>query len=593
MHGLQEWIHKLEEGEWAKYIKLGAILLGFVAIAVAYNLRAFKNFHTAESMDVAQLSRNIAEGNGYSTLFIRPLSLHLLQKHRPDGDVLLKGQFDHPDLANPPAYPMLLGGAMKVLPINYQMVDTRKARFSTYSPERWIAAINQVIFFAAVVIVFFLARKLFDSTVAWASAAVLAGSELMWRFTATALPTMLLMLLFVGLVACLVLIEQRERRETLPDIRWSYGLAILAGALIGLGGLTRYSYLWVLIPVVLFLLISVGRFRARFCLTVIAAAAIVMAPWLMRNYDVSGTLFGTAGYAIYQETPAFPGTKLERSLNPEAELQQIGFFDYTRKLLLNTREIMRNELPRLGGNWISGFFLVALLIPFTSPTLSRLRIFLLGCLVIFVVAQALGRTHLSVASPEVNGENLLVILAPLVFMYGVALFFILLDQIALPMRELRYAATAGFVVVLSAPLIFSLLPPKTFPVAYPPYYPPIIRESASWLRDRELMMSDIPWAVAWYGHRQCTWLTLDFREQYYALSDDMKTVKSLYLSPQFMDSRFLTQMVKEKQGWGQFVLETPSRGGGPQGFPLQVRPEGFLPDSFYLTDWERWKAPVN
>jgi hypothetical protein len=360
--------------------------------------------------------------------------------------------------------------------------------------------------------------------------------------------------------------------------------------LIGLGGLTRYSFAWILIPVALFLAISVGRFRVRLCLAVIATAAVVMAPWLMRNYDASGTLFGTAGFAIYQNTPSFPGEKLERSLNPEAELQQVGFYDYARKMMVNTREIMGSELPRLGGNWVTGFFLVALLIPFSSPTLSRLRFFLIGSLAVFVIVQALGRTHLSAASPEVNGENLLVLLAPLVFVFGVALFFILLDQITWPMRELRYAATVGFVLILSAPLIFALLPPKTFPVAYPPYYPPIIRESASWLGEKELMMSDIPWAVAWYGRRQCAWLTLGFREEYFAVNDDMKTVKSLYLSPQFMDSRFLTQMVKEKQGWGQFVLETPSRGGGPRGFPLQVRPEGFLPDSFYLTDWERWKA---
>ena len=32
-------------------------------------------------MDAAQLARNIAEGKGYTTLFIRPFSLYLVQSH--------------------------------------------------------------------------------------------------------------------------------------------------------------------------------------------------------------------------------------------------------------------------------------------------------------------------------------------------------------------------------------------------------------------------------------------------------------------------------------------------------------------------------
>jgi 4-amino-4-deoxy-L-arabinose transferase-like glycosyltransferase len=585
MPGLQEWIHKLEVGAGTKYLKVALAVLTFAAIALAYNLRGFKNFQTAEAMDVAQVARNVSEGHGYSTLFIRPLSVHLLEKHQRDAK--LKEPFDHPDLANPPVYPTLLAAAMKVLPFKFKTATTG---FRTYQPERLIAIINQLLFFGLLLGIFWLAKRLFDSVVAWTSMAVLAGAEIFWRFSVSGLSTILLSLILIGVVVCLVLIEQRERRETLPSVRGTFALAILAGCLIGLGALTRYSFGWLLLPVLLFLALCIGRIRAQVCLAVAAACLVVMAPWLVRNYQVSGTLFGTASYTVYEHTPPFPGQgRVERSLDPEQQIGRIGFADYARKLLLHVREIMQEDLPKLGGSWVSGFFLAALLIPFASPTLSRLRLFLAGSLMLFVVVQAIGTSRLTGQEREMTSENLLVIFAPLVFIYGVALFFILLDQFTLPMQQLRYTIVGLFVTIVSAPLIFALLPPKTQPVAYPPYYPPMIQESAGWLKEKEMMMSDVPWAVAWYGQRQCAALTLGPREEFLKL-DDLKPVKAIYLSPQTMDGHFGSQLLKDKDGWGYFVIELIMRGDVPKGFPLRILAGGFLPDQLFLTDWERWKA---
>ena len=77
---------------------------------------------------------------------------------------------------------------------------------------------------------------------------------------------------------------------------------------------------------------------------------------------------------------------------------------------------------------------------------------------------ALGRTQLSESSPEVNSENLLVLVAPVVLIYGVGFFFILLDQINLPMREMRYVVIGLFGVVASLPMLLIFLPPNTIPV---------------------------------------------------------------------------------------------------------------------------------
>ena len=127
-------------------------------------------------------------------------------------------------------------------------------------------------------------------------------------------------------------------------------------------------------------------------------------------------------------------------------------------------------------------FLTGLLLSFRSLAVRRMRYFLLMCLAVFVVVQALGRTQLSEESPEINSENLLVLLVPLVFIYGVSLFLVLLDQMMLPLRELRFVVKTVFVGLCCVPMIFALLPPKSRPVVYPPYYPPDIQLIAGWMK---------------------------------------------------------------------------------------------------------------
>ena len=203
---------------------------------------------------------------------------------------------------------------------------------------------------------------------------------------------------------------------------------------------------------------------------------------------------------------------------------------------------------------------------------------------------ALGQTQLSVESPEVNSENLLVLLAPLAFIYGVGLFLTLLDQMNLPVLQLRYPIIAAFAALSCLPMIFALLPPKTSPVAYPPYHPPDIQRTAGWMGENELMMSDVPWAVAWYGQRQCAWLTLNAQDDFNAINYWMKPVQALYLTPKTMDSRFVSDWARAREySWGSFILQVVTQHQIPPQFPLRIAPKEYLPERLYLTDRERWK----
>jgi len=406
---------------------------------------------------------------------------------------------------------------------------------------------------------------------------------------------MLIVVIFLGLVWCLVLMEQVSRKTPARG-GWLVLMALFCGALAGLGALTRYSFGWLILPVLGFLAFHFGPRRIVLVPTALLAFAAVLGPWVARNYEWSETPFGTAGYALMADTPGFPADRLERSLKPR--LGDVELEDYLRKLLINVGAMFQNELPKMGGSWITAFFLVGLLVPFISQTLGRMRVFVLFSLLVLTIVQALGRTHLSSDWPDINSENLLVLLAPVVFIYGAGMYSLFLDQLKLPFPQLRHLVTGVVVLLTSAPLIFTLLPPREYPLAYPPYFPPWIQQFGRWMGEEELLMSDMPWAMAWYGRRQSLWTTLNVQDQkrgddFFTVNDSLKPIHGLYLTTLSMDARFYSQMLRGQDwAWGKFVMDSlVTTNGLPVGFPLKFSPTGpFLNNGhFFLTDWPRWK----
>lgn len=603
---LQDIVHKVATGSGARLLRIGLAVLAVIALIVGFNWRCYRNLAQPEAMDQAQLARNLAEGKGFTTQHLRPFSIYLVKEHnlsrmetlpaeRRNDPAQIKGP--HPDIANPPLYPLALAGLMKVLPLNH---DSQKERpfwysdgqFLRHQPDFIISVFNQLLLLTAVALTFFLARRLFDAPVAWTSAGMLFMADVLWKFSISGLSTLLLLVLFLGLAWMLVKLEAESRVET-PAAGKLLAWAALAGVLLGLGMLTRYSFGFLFIPVFVFVLVFAGRVRvpAVALLTVLFLALVL--PWVARNLSVCGEPFGTAGYALLENSAYFPGHRLERSLTPD--FSQVGLAPLWWKFFINARQVLLNDLPRLGGTWITGFFLVGLLLGFRNPALSRLRYWLLGALVTLLVAQSLVRSATAEEFPDIHSENLLVLLLPLVLIYGVALFYMLLDQLTLPLLVLRYVVIGGFCALISLPMVFNFLPPKPSPVAFPPYYPPTIQTIAGWMRENELIMSDIPAAVAWYGNRQSVALTLDAQNEFYALNDYLKPVKALYFTPVTLDAKFLSQWVRPggDRSWGMLIMSAMTKEELPPRFPLSKSPR--LPqqlfEQLFLSDWERWMKP--
>ena len=589
--GIQTWIHFLEEGAGRLWVRRFLLAVLAASVVVIYHFMEARNFMSPEAMDQAQLGRNLAEHHGYKTSFIRPLSLHLLQQKavatgQPTSGLL---KWEHPDLENPPVYPLLLAGMFKVLPAKYSWgTAAEPAVLHRLPPEKAIGWLNLGLFLIVVFQVYRLGRLLFDPTVALLAATVTFGTELLWRFVYSGLSTMLVLVLVLFLARVMVALDRASRAEPPLPGRKPLLLALLAGLTLGVLFLTRYSTGLLLLPALCFLLFFGGARRWSSAAAMGLAFGLLVSPWLYRNWHLCGNPLGTAGFALFADTESFPDDKLERSLSP-------SFGDTTAneaaaKLITNSLELLQSDLPRYAGNWLAAFFLAGLLVPFRDPTIRRLRWFLLLSLVVLFVAQAAGQTHLSKLVPLVNSENLLVLASPLIYIFGSAMFGLLLDRVQFPFQLIRSIVNFAALMLFSLPLVVALssdvmaipgvVPRRVYPLADPPYRPGIIRELCDYSPPNALIASDVPWAVAWYGNRPTVWLPLHVqdghKEDFFAIHDFQRPVQAIYLSPQTANSEWHKSFFDPNHAWFNFLLDLALRGRVPDRFPLKSVPRGYV-----------------
>ena len=587
---VQRLIYSLESGLLSRWFKILPVILGVVLLVVVYDLRAYRGFASPGAMDTAQVARHLAAGQGFTTDFVRPFSLYLLQKHNQATNPVAADPMwlnGAPDLANAPVYPVVLAGLMKTWKPEVWNISTNqsfwadKGRFQRYKPEFYIAFLNQALLLIVVVLTFFLANKLLDERAAWLAAVLTLSSDLLWKFSVSGLSTMLLLVVFMGLVWCLVKYEEAARAEK-PSLKRLLLLAAAAGLLTGLGMMTRYAFGMVLLPVALFLAFFGGPRRWWPTAAAVVVFALAIAPWIVRNCLLCGAPFGTAGFALAE---AADSTRLMQSIQPVVEYSGLP-----AKFFHGLNTIVQNDLFPAGSFWVSALFFTGLLLGLRQPGPRRLRYFALACLVTLLATQALGTTGLATLAQTVNAQNLLVLLTPLLAIFGSAFFLTLLDQMKLPFRILRYGVAAAVVALAVHPLAASLAA-RPQPLAYPPYYPPEIQQVAGWMKPGELLMSDMPWAVAWYGRRPSLWLTANAQSDFFTVNDYVKPVSGLLLTYITLNQPFLSDILRdEPDGWGRFVYSVGIQNKFPAGFPLP-RVTTISSGGMFFSDRDRWTTP--
>lgn len=587
---IQTAIWQIEFGGGKKALQWALLALLAVLLGLLYTAGEFRGLEKREAMDMAQLARNMARGEGFTTYLIRPLSLWQLKTHGAGRDPQL---MQHPDIYNPPLYPLVLAGLFRLLPPGVFEYD---AADRIYLPERWvILPFNQFCLLLTVLLVYLWAKQMFDRRVAVTAGLLALFSDTLWSYGISGLPTNLLMLLCLLAMYCLFRADRRLNRTEQPEAEQAQpprltpavaGLVLGSAVLMGLCFLTRYLAGFIAVPMIVYTARIFRRRGGAMWAAVYAAVFLaVISPWLVRNYRVSGSVLGIARYELIDRTGAFRGEELQRTYQVDLK-GAYSIRPIASKFLVGLRKHLHESFKRIGSDFLVFFFVVGLMYKFRSPDATRLRGLLLGGLAAALLAMSLIGSEPERNNPAVHGGDLLVLFLPLVAVFGVAFFYLLLDRIPFRIRLTRGLAIGAFVAVNVLPMVFTLLPPRRGLFPYPPYFPPMTRAVAEHFSKDELGASDLPWAMAWIGDRRTVWLpkTVD---EFYELHDFVtpKGFAFLMLTPYILDQKPQTEVSRgEFKGWMQIL-----RGQIPPTFPLkamvQLQPDG---DQVLFADKRRW-----
>jgi len=510
---------------WSRSLLMHLLWVGAAAIALALQfLRGFDGLYLSQAMDFAQIARHLAAGHGYVTSFLRPVAIPLYP-YAPA-----------PEIYHAPLYPLILGFVFGALP----------------QTDAVVAGVSAFFFAATVVMIYVLASRVFDRSVGVLAAVVFALNGQALAYAVSGLHVMMWAFL---LALSLYLLHANQG---------SVSRGIAAGAVLGLAWLTDYMTFALVIPMLLAAYYGrsaaceqgASRLRhpqAAHRLAWFALGLIVVAiPWCVRNSIVAGDPFFTLErYTLAMFTGAHPGYTLFRSADASAlnlvSLIASAPLSLIKKGMLGLASAYRT-LPPLVGLYVIGFLVVALMRPLGAPRRNLVRNASILLLVFLAVIGAFFNP---------TAELFFVIAPPITVLCGGYFVMLLRGWIKTPGRQaLAYAV---FVVVAAYPTLVSWVTPQP-KVA-------VNRVNLDFLAHtlprNAIVVTDAPWAVAWYADRTAVWLPLE--------PEDFEAVqKRIGMDAVYFSSLLATYPPSERAQLWQHIFAARA---APPGFAAEALPQ--------------------
>lgn len=565
---LQQFVHNLERGKFSLIIK-GAMFTALIAaLILIYLFIHFAGLNSVTAMDQAQISRNIASGQGFTTSYIRPAAMWQLRSAEKATDVVdgtkMPEFFQSPLVPWVNAIPLLIAkNTWKIQPQDL-----------VYGPDRLLAGVSMTFFLLSVIVWYLIATRLFDAKLGVLTAVLLLMTDFFWRFSLSALPQMFLLLLFSGAIFTTLLAQAAAAQENM--VRQVIWLAV-SGFLFGLMGLAHALTLWIFIGWILW----VGIFlKPRvICVAVpLVVLLVVITPWLVYNYQVCGNPLGLGIRAAAASTPL--EQDVFRSINGEFP----NTTTVTNKLKTGIIKQIGNLVSFLGLNFVAGAFFFSLMHPFRNLRTASLR---WGVVLMWIMA-VIGMAIFGV-DEAISVNQLHVLFIPIFVMYGLAFLLVLWSRLQVQEEILNKAFTGLIVLLTSVPLLLTVFSGPQNRIQWPPYLPPIIGALGQWFDEDEVICSDMPWAVAWYSQRKSLLLPESVRtfiqiHDFKQLGMDMP---GLYLTPVTGNQALFSSIYKGSYKEWVYLITRPPQ---PKSFPLPV----FMPlpvegESIIYADRARWE----
>jgi len=477
---------------WRRVL-LALMLLGGIGLTyLIFNVSRFERLGDVNAMDYAQVARHVARGDGFVTSFIKPLSL--VHVRRVEG---------HPDLTYPPLHIMWTAGMMKLLGAN----------------DRAVSHASGLAFLLTMPVVFWLALRMFDWRTAVLATALCGTHIMLLGYAVSGLETSLLGLLLTLALLCLYNVATTEGNE-LP---W----AGAAGVIIGLIYLTKYVWIVAAVPVLVYLLLVKPERRWARAGLFVGLVVVVALPWLIRNYNVTGSPFFTLRtYEMFGQTRAHPANTIYRTFRDHYQSYLSFLFENPRAVFEKLRQGLNTfyaSFPGLGGLFVTPFFLVAILVRLGRPPVEWVRLLVYGVMVVLMVSLSL-----VMADPRLMAPT-----GPVIIVIATAFFWRLLDarlQNVDDRSRIRWMAVAVGVLVLlqMQPYVTEVTPDEPYDSLGESPLENAATQLAAIVEDP--VLTDAPWIVAWMSDHDAVWLP-QTETDFHKLEEAVGRFQWLFLTP--------------------------------------------------------------
>lgn len=562
---IQNLVYNIDVGIGLRLIKGGLYILVILIVMLVYTATQFRGLKDAEAMDYAQIARNLALRGRFTTQCIRPASIWCLIEKSPRHNPMMS---QHPDILHPPLWPAVLAAGFRAA----KSTLTAEAGQGAFPPEQWVIIPTCHLFtLLTLLLVYLLGRQLFDRRLALLASVVFFLSDTVWNDSISGLGLPLVTFLATAaFYAALVAVTKHQ--EDLPRKQWLAPLALCVLFCI-LAFLTRYGAAVLAPALALYIGVSFREKSWAWAGVFLLVFVLGISPWLVRNKIVSGGLLGLAPYTALNTSDSPDESTFERQLAPSITAGRV-VSDLQVKGLSNFARFYNQQLRTTGDGLFICLFLTAFLYRFVRMPVHALRwCAALAMGLLLVVACLFGDATL----------RLLHMFWPLIIVYGLGFYFILLERLQLRLRLFNLATTTAIIVLGALPFILTMLPPRAG-IPYPPYFPPFISHVSKLMDPDELLCTDMPWATAWYGNRTSLLLpsTID---EFYEINDYNQRISGLYFTTITRNKPFVRGLVTgpERSWFPLLEGRMPSDFPLTQGFPINNM------DQIFLTDRVRWK----
>jgi hypothetical protein len=530
-----------------------------LALAMVHLFVLFRGLGTEQAMDQAQLGRQVARGEGLTTKCIRPLEHHLAET-KAEGTMPLVGLSD---TYHSPLNPLILGAVFKLVGGDDFDAWRMSDKELIYQLDRVVAIVSTLFFLMAIGVSYLLVSRIFDAKIAGVTALLMVLCDLFWKFSQSGLPQMLLLLLFsCGLYFAYRAVEAQEEGNT------SIVQPLIASVFFALMVLTHWLTAWIFFGYLIYAAI-VFRPRGIIALSSLAILFLAVIFPLVRMADATGQPFGVARFVFYNGLANGSESTIMRTLDlSDTPLVIDGLL---LKILGTTLVQATDLIPFLGGILAAPVFFIALLHPFKRPPIARFR----WMIALMWLCAAFGMAIFGIKSDNpLHPNQLHLLFAPIMAAYGLAFLSILWSRLdfvstAPYLRNAHYIAIVAF---SAAPLLLTM--PREVKMymnvvdkggwpQWPPYFPNRLnRDLHGWVdRDAqspEIVISDQPWAVAWYADVPSLWLPRskeDFNELDSKASDLGTRFSGILITPESRDKAPSMEVAAEYGDFAPLIFD--------------------------------------